>query len=508
MTTFTFADFESILASHIAPDDWQKIRHLPITGICSDSRAVKNGEIFTLLSVNPDIKAKAKAFITPLSSAAVLSEFSKAEMDIDDAPMPIVYIPNLRLVLGDFIAAFLQKQQEICLPKIVAVTGTNGKTTISQLIAQLGELSNTPSAIMGTAGNGRIGNLTQSTHTTSEVIKVHEFLYAMAKQHVGMVALEASSHGLHQHRLQGVPVQVAIFSNLSRDHLDYHTDMDCYAAAKAKLFDNTYFTHLHHAIINIDDTFGQKMAENLSHSAMTVWTYSLKDSQADFFAQNITPSLDGTTFELKTPFDANPIKLHSPLLGRFNVANLLASIAGFLAIYPNKFQELPDIIRQLHGARGRMQKVATPANFGCFIVDYAHTPDALVQVLTSLKAHCTGNLWAVFGCGGDRDKGKRPQMTKAGLDYADQVILTADNPRSENVLAILNDMQVGMTCDDHYKTQIIPDRKEAILYAIKHAKADDIVLIAGKGHETYQEINGVRYDFDDVKIIQQYAQTN
>lgn len=504
MTALTFADFELILSPYISSDDWQTIKDLPITGISSDSRNITNGEIFTLLSVNPNIKHKAKAFITPLSSKVVLSEFSKEEMGIENAPMPIIHMPNLRLILGDFIALFLQKKQSVTLPKIVAVTGTNGKTTISQLIAQLGELSGTPSAIMGTAGNGRIGHLTQSTHTTSEVIKIHEFLHDMANQQIGMVALEASSHGLDQHRLQGVPVEVAIFSNLSRDHLDYHADMADYAAAKARLFDNAYFKHLHHAIINIDDEFGQKLTKNLSSNDITTWTYSLQNPKADFFASNITPSLNGVTFELSSPFTNSPITIDSPLLGLFNVANLLASIAGFLAIYPDKFENLPTLISQLHGARGRMQKVATPKNFACFIVDYAHTPDALVQVLSSLKAHCTGDLWAVFGCGGDRDKGKRPQMTQAGLKYANKVILTADNPRSEDVLAILKDMQIGMTCDEHYKTQVIADRKEAIIHAIKHAKADDIVVIAGKGHETYQEINGVRYDFDDVKIIEQY----
>lgn len=501
----TFAQFQSLFACRVDNDTWQHIKDLPITGVVMDSRAVQQGEVFALLSINPDTAQKAKSYITGLTSAVVLSEIAMSEMGFtkeNPPPMPIVHIADLRLILGDFIQAYLQATQPATLPKIIATTGTNGKTTISQLTAQLIELSGVPCAIMGTAGNGRLTNLVQSTHTTSEVGKVHEFLYQMGKEGVQAVSLEASSHGLHQHRLQGVPVEVAIFSNLSRDHLDYHADMDDYAGAKAKLFDKTYFDKLHHAIINMDDEFGVRLIDELhaQHANdLTLWTYSTTNPQADFFANHITPSLDGVSFELHSPF--GQITLKSPLLGLFNVSNLLASVAGFLALYPNDFAKLPNIVSKLVGARGRMQKVATDK--GCFIVDYAHTPDALIQVLTSLKAHCTGELWAVFGCGGDRDKGKRPLMAKAGVDLADKVVLTADNPRSEDPLAILRDMQVGLTCEEHYKIVIEPDRKQAIAYAIKHAKADDIVVIAGKGHETYQEIQGVRHEFDDVAVIEE-----
>lgn len=495
----TFNDFADILRSHVSDEDWHLIHALPVTGFVTDSRLVKNGEIFALLSINPDIKDKAKTYIQAIDSVAVLSELSVSDMGVDteDVPMPLIYVPNLRLILGEMIQAYLQMRQPINLPKVIATTGTNGKTTISQLTAQLCELSGRPSAIMGTAGNGRLANLVQSTHTTSEVGKVHEFLYQMGADGVQVASLEASSHGLHQHRLQGVGVSVAIFSNLSRDHLDYHADMDDYAAAKARLFDKGYFKDLTHAIINIDDEFGQVLADDLQHQDIPLWTYSTANPTASFFAKDITPSLDGVDFVLQSPF--GDVTLKSPLLGLFNVGNLLASMAGFLALYPDDFAKLPNIVSKLVGARGRMQKVATDK--GCFIVDYAHTPDALTQVLSSLKAHCTGKLWAVFGCGGDRDKGKRPLMAKAGVDLADKVILTADNPRSEDPLAILKDMQVGLSCEEHYKIEIEPDRKKAIAYAIQHAGADDIVVIAGKGHETYQEINGVRHDFDDVAVV-------
>lgn len=506
----TFATFADILVPYILDADWASIQHLPISAIKTDSRQVQKadengGDVFVLLSVNPAIKDKAKAFITPLQAVAVLSEIAPSEMgfsadELASLSFPIIYIKDLRLILGDFVKAFLQAQQAVNLPQVLAVTGTNGKTTISQLVAQLGELSDKPSAIMGTAGNGRWGQLTASTHTTSEVTKVHEFLHRMGIDGVAMVALEASSHGLHQHRLQGVDVSVAVFSNLSRDHLDYHTDMDEYGQAKARLFDRHYFEYLSHAVINLDDDFGANLAKTLSNNKnLTVWTYSTTDADADFFAENITPSLDGVSFTLHSPF--GKVTLNSPLLGLFNVANLLASIAGFLAMYPDDFDKLPHIVSKLVGAKGRMQVVAKNKAGAVFIVDYAHTPDALTQVLASLKAHCTGDLWAVFGCGGDRDKGKRPLMTKAGLQFADKVILTADNPRSENPLDILKDMQAGLNCNEHYKIVIEPDRKHAIELAIKHAKSGDIVAILGKGHETYQEIQGVRYDFDDAQVV-------
>jgi len=321
------------------------------------------------------------------------------------------------------------------------------------------------------------------------------------------LALEASSHGLDQQRLQGMPVSVAIYTNLSRDHLDYHADMAEYAAAKARLFDKAHFPDLTHAIINIDDEHAQVMLDTAHASELTVWTYSLDASKAaTFVAAKIKPSLQGVEISLHTDFGdgkINNLDIVSPLLGRFNVANLLAAMAAAVAIGAKSnvgIERIATAVAQLQGAVGRMQRV--PSNDGCFIVDYAHTPDALSQVLASLKTHCKGQLWAVFGCGGDRDAGKRPLMAQAGLAGADQVILTADNPRTEDPQVILQDMQAGMSAEQYQRTHIEPARQTAIQYAVNQAAADDIVVIAGKGHETYQEINNVRYDFDDSVILQ------
>ncbi len=428
---------------------------------------------------------------------------SKAQQQLAALPCPVLYVPNIRDFLGTLIQARLQYQQPVTLPTVIAVTGTNGKTTISQLVAQLTQLTGMSSAVMGTAGNGRLGALVQASHTTGDALAVQQFLYQMGSENAELLALEASSHGLDQQRLQGMPVSVAIYTNLSRDHLDYHADMAEYAAAKAKLFDKAHFADLTHAIINIDDEHAQIMLDTAHASDLTVWTYSLEPSKsATFVAAEIKPSLQGVEITLQTDLgdgEVNHLGIVSPLLGRFNVANLLAAMASAVAL-DISLERIAALVPQLQGAVGRMQRV--PSNDGCFIVDYAHTPDALSQVLASLKTHCKGQLWAVFGCGGDRDAGKRPLMAQAGLAGADKVVLTADNPRTEDPNVILQDMQAGMTSEQYHRTHIEPARQAAIEYAVNQAAPDDIVVIAGKGHETYQEINHVRYDFDDSVILQ------
>lgn len=441
---------------------------------------------------------------------------SSAQQQLTALPCPVLYVPNIRDFLGDLIQAYLQYQQPTTLPTVIAVTGTNGKTTISQLVAQLVQLVGMSSAVMGTAGNGKLGALIQASHTTGDALAVQQFLYHMGEEGADLLALEASSHGLDQQRLQGVPVKIAIYTNLSRDHLDYHADMAEYVAAKAKLFDKKHFPTLTHAIINIDDEHAQIMLDTAHASGLIVWTYSLQASAgANFVAANIAPSLQGVEIALRSAVGDelddtqlnnkkySDINIISPLLGRFNVANLLAAIAATVALGIS-LERITAVVPQLQGANGRMQRV--PSTEGCFIVDYAHTPDALVQVLDSLRTHCHGKLWAVFGCGGDRDAGKRPLMAQAGLSGADQIILTADNPRTEDPNIILKDMQAGMSAEQYQRTHIEPARQKAIEYAVAHASPDDIVVIAGKGHETYQEINGVRHDFDDSVILHQALQ--
>lgn len=477
------------------------VAHIPFYRFCLDSRKVSEGDVFVLLSSfghQNDILNRANQYLKSVEDkvAFVLSQIDPKLLDTNFGK-PIIYLPTIRHYLGDLIAARFQAEKPAKLPTVVAVTGTNGKTTVSQLVAQLCELSDVPSAIMGTAGNGRLHALVQSANTTGDVLAVHEFLYQMALDGVEVVALEASSHGLHQHRLQGVPVQVAIYTNLSHDHLDYHADMEEYRTAKVKLFDEGYFSTLNCGIINQDAK--HSLLDNNHVVKYQLLTYSQQNSSADYFTKDATPSLDGVDIELMVK--GKSIALKSPLLGLFNIDNLMAAVAAFLALFPEKQAQLPKLVAQLQGARGRMQRVASKS--GSFIVDYAHTPDALKQVLVSLREHCTGRLIAVFGCGGDRDKTKRPIMAKMGVAHADVSILTADNPRSEDPNAILRDMQADLTCEEHYKVIIDPNRKSAIGQAVRMAGENDIVVILGKGHETYQEINGVRYDFDDVAVLEE-----
>ena len=516
------------------------LANIPFEQFCLDSRQLAANDVFVLLKshtpncqksrdylyqaaqnaafILAEIDPRAlliKANVPPHANLALTDDNAEsiAQQQLDRLPCPVLYVPNIRDFLGDLIQARLQYQQSVTLPTVVAVTGTNGKTTISQLVAQLTQLTGMSSAVMGTAGNGRLGALVQASHTTGDALAVQKFLYQMGTENAELLALEASSHGLDQQRLQGMPVSVAIYTNLSRDHLDYHADMAEYAAAKAKLFDQAHFPELTHAIINIDDEHAQIMLDTAHASQLTVWTYSLDpEKSATFVAAEIKPSLQGVEIALRTDFgnsdfdnadfknkETNSINIVSPLLGRFNVANLLAAIAAAVALGIS-LERIAAVIPQLQGAVGRMQRV--PSNDGCFIVDYAHTPDALSQVLASLKTHCKGQLWAVFGCGGDRDAGKRPLMAQAGLTGADNVVLTADNPRTEDPNVILQDMQAGMTNEQYQRAHIEPARQAAIEYAVNQASPDDIVVIAGKGHETYQEINHVRYDFDDSVILQ------
>ncbi len=502
---------------------------IPFLQFRLDSRQLKPNDVFVLLKSHIPNCQKSRDYLYQAANNAafILSEIdptallsttsvsnhaditlpndstAKAQRQLAALPCPVLHVPNIRDFLGTLIQARLQYQQPVTLPTVVAVTGTNGKTTISQLVAQLTQLTGMSSAVMGTAGNGRLGALVQASHTTGDALAVQQFLYQMGSENAELLALEASSHGLDQQRLQGMPVSVAIYTNLSRDHLDYHADMAEYAAAKARLFDKAHFPDLTHAIINIDDEYAQIMLDTAHASDLTVWTYSLESSKsATFVAAEIKPSLKGVEITLRTDLgdgEVNHLGIVSPLLGRFNVANLLAAMASAVALGIS-LERFTAVVPQLQGAVGRMQRV--PSNDGCFIVDYAHTPDALSQVLASLKTHCKGQLWAVFGCGGDRDAGKRPLMAQAGLAGADKVVLTADNPRTEDPNVILQDMQAGMTSEQYQRTHIEPARQAAIEYAVNQAAPDDIVVIAGKGHETYQEINHVRYDFDDSVILQ------
>ena len=461
----------------------------PFTGFSLDSRKVDAGQIFIALTSFSQPE-KTLQFAQSALARGALAVVSETDLSLENS----IVVANVRHLMGQWQKQYLQATQAVNAARIIAVTGTNGKTTISRLIAELLMLQGKKCAVMGTTGNGILPNLEASTHTTLDALQLQNALHEYAQAGAEFAAIEASSHGLEQGRLNGCDIEIAAYSNLSRDHLDYHGTLEAYAEAKSRLFK---FLTLKVAIINIDDEHAQIMidAAQSNPTQPKILTYSTTQT-ADYQVENIQYSLNGTCFKLITA--DGEFEVNSPLLGHFNVENLVASLiaaqqAGF------KLTDLIAVAAQLKGAPGRMQVIRDGERL--FVVDYAHTPDALIQVLTTLKRHVAKNLWAVFGCGGDRDRGKRPLMTQAALDHANVVLITSDNPRTEDPEQIFADMKAGIDFSAH-RVHEIHDRREAIKFAVKQAQAGDIVVIAGKGHENYQEIDGVRHWFDDVVEVQ------
>ncbi|MGE8541178.1 MAG: UDP-N-acetylmuramoyl-L-alanyl-D-glutamate--2,6-diaminopimelate ligase [Acinetobacter sp.] len=468
------------------PAEWMS---QSFSGFNLDSRNVTAGQIFIALTSFSQPE-KTIQFAQAALERGALGVISETDLDLEQS----FTIANVRHVMGQWQKQYLQAADPVQPARIIAVTGTNGKTTISRLIAELLMLQGKKCAVMGTTGNGILPNLESSSHTTLDALHMQNALHQYAQQGAEFASIEASSHGLEQGRLNGCAIEIAAYSNLSRDHLDYHKTLEAYAEAKSRLFQ---FASLKSAIINIDDEYAEIMlkAAQANPAQPKILTYSTTQP-ADYRVQNIQYSLDGAQFTLQTA--QGEFTVCSPLLGHFNVENIVASLiaaeqAGFA------LQDLIQTAPQLKGAPGRMQVIRDAERL--FIVDYAHTPDALIQVLQTLKRHVSHNLWAVFGCGGDRDRGKRPLMTQAALDHADIALITSDNPRTENPEQIFADMKAGVDFAQH-PVHEIHDRREAIKFAAAQAVNGDIVVIAGKGHENYQEIDGVRHWFDDVVEVQ------
>ena len=488
-----------------------------------DSRQLKPGDAFVLLKSASDDLTRSLEFAKSAQSKAplILSELPLEGLE-PFAGCKVLYRADLRDWLGTLQAKLLQADQPTVLPPIIAVTGTNGKTSITTLIAQLMSEFGIKTGLLGTAGNGLWPDLVQSTHTTSDVLKLHEQIHALSLSGAQLICLEASSHGLDQQRLQGLPITTAVFTNLTHDHLDYHGTLEHYAAAKARLFG---WPGLNTAIINTDDAASEIMIDQIDSSTQLIRYGFNSEAELHPISHELKP--DGAVAEISLSSQNQIFTLKTPLYGRFNLANLLAVIGAALSV-PEVFkhaadsepharaddksvgilQNLEPLIPKLTGAKGRMQR-ATLGELGgsqepVCLVDYAHTPDALDQSLGALKAHMqaqAGRLICVFGCGGDRDATKRAPMTQAALKHADSVILTSDNPRGEDPKQILEDMLRGVTVEQKQRITIEADRRLAIKLAVTEATALDVVLVAGKGHETYQEIDGVRHDFDDSQVL-------
>jgi UDP-N-acetylmuramoyl-L-alanyl-D-glutamate--2,6-diaminopimelate ligase len=391
---------------------------------------------------------------------------------------------------------------------MVGITGTNGKTSCSHWLAQSFNGLGRKSALIGTLGNGFPPALQATLNTTPDVIRVHGLLTEYLQQDAQVVAMEVSSHALEQGRVNAVKYDVALLTNLSRDHLDYHGDMSSYAAAKRRLFD---WQQLKFAVLNLDDAFGSELAEQLQDAAVEVIGYGLSDQalqQAErlglrmVFGGKLQLDAQGCRLQVHSSWGGGA--LSSPLLGRFNAENLLGTLAVLL-VSGVVLDDALRVVTQLRSVPGRMQTLGGGES-PSVVVDYAHTPDALEKVLHTLRevtAPGGGKLICVFGCGGDRDKGKRPMMGTVAGKLADLSIVTSDNPRSEDAQEIMAAIVPGIGG----RYEVIADRAQAIAQAIRQAQAVDTVLIAGKGHEDYQEINGVKYPFSDMAVAQRSLET-
>lgn len=373
----------------------------------------------------------------------------------------------------------------------IGITGTNGKTSCSHWIATALSRAGRPAAIVGTLGNGINGDIQGSSHTTPDAVTLQGLLAGIVDAGATALAMEVSSHALDQGRVAGMHFDVAVLTNLSRDHLDYHGDMETYAAAKSRLF---AWPGLKTAVLNADDALGARLAKELAGRGVRVLRYGV--DQGDIRAEGLHMDAQGLAFDLVTPWGRAAV--HSPLLGRFNGENLLATAAALLASEMPLAQVVAQL-EQLTPVAGRLQALPREAGAPLVVVDYAHTPDALEKVLATLRPLTVGRLCCVFGCGGGRDRGKRPLMGEAVARGADCAIVTSDNPRHEDPEAILADILAAMPAGQ----RAITDRGTAILVAVAEADPEDVVLIAGKGHEDYQEINGVRLPFADAAVAQQ-----
>lgn len=450
-----------------------------------DSRNVRPGDLFLAV---PGAKVDGRAHIADalkLGAAAVAYEVDGATV-LPLTDVPLIPVKGLIAQLSDIAGRFYGEPSR--LVNMVGVTGTNGKTSITQLIAQALDALGEHCGLIGTLGTGFHGALKSGRLTTPDPIAVQSTLYDLKKAGARAVAMEVSSHALEQGRVAALDFDIAVLSNLSRDHLDYHGSMQAYAEAKAKLF---AWSGLKCRVLNLDDAFGRQLAEQ--HQESRLITYSLSDSRATLYCRDAQFDDHGVRATLVTAH--GEYSLRSSLLGRFNLSNVLAAVGALMGMgYP--LDDVLKVMRQVQGPQGRMQRLGG-ADKPLVVVDYAHTPDALEKVLEALRPHAKGQLLCLFGCGGDRDSGKRPLMAEVAERLADRVLVTDDNPRGEDPLRIFDDIRPGFSTAAN--ASFIAGRGAAIAELIAGAALDDVVVLAGKGHEDYQEIKGERQPFSDLE---------
>lgn len=479
---------------------------LDVSGLSIDSRKVQAGFLFVAVQ---GIHQHGLHFVDKAQDAgavAILMESDNKLVQIlkRKSGLPYISIPNLEQLLSKVAGRFFDSPSEGFA--IVGITGTNGKTTCSQLLAQLLALHGEQAGVLGTMGYGIFQknqddnhksvniNLTTTGMTTPDPITTQALLAELSDLEITQLAMEVSSHGLVQGRVADVSINTAVFTNLSHDHLDYHGDMQTYGEAKSRLFTMPTVSH---SAINIDDDYGSVLIEKIQQKnpQSSITTYSIENSKATIYLSNINVYQGKTSAILHTP--DQQYDFSTQLVGRFNLSNILAVLA---ALYQRAdFAEIIELLPLVKAVKGRMESLSNSLDKQV-IIDYAHTPDALKNALQAARESMTKDsqkLWCVFGCGGDRDKEKRPVMASMAETYSDEVVLTSDNPRNENPKTILQDVQKGFSIKE---PKTIADREEAIRYAIQQSDQGDIIVIAGKGHEDYQLVKGEILPFSDHEI--------
>ena len=465
-----------------------------ITSLGMDSRTIEAGALFFAIQGIHKHGLQFSRQAASRGAAAIAWEPGSREAK-NDLPenLPCIQVPDLQQQVGPIATRFYRNPSAHI--NVTGVTGTDGKTSVSQYMAQACEQLGIACGVIGTLGYGIHPDLQTGSHTTPDAIRLQAMLHGFLVKEIPQVVIEASSHGLKQGRLNGVAVDTAIFTNLGNDHMDYHATREDYENSKRILFQSE---GLKHAVINVDDAFGCQLAEE-ARSNTKVVSYSrtrpLADEEFHVCAKKVTVAQQKTVIDIDSSW--GPGVVETGLCGAFNISNLLA-VTGALLVNGHALDEVTAAVSCVQTASGRMEVVQGVQNAPTVFVDYAHTPQALISALQALRETCTGSLWCVFGCGGDRDSGKRKLMARAVESIADHAVVTDDNPRFEDPQTIAQEVISGFSADARYC--VIHDRKQAIAHAILKAHPDDTVLIAGKGHETSQIINGKHVPFDDREV--------
>lgn len=460
-----------------------------VHGLQPDSRQVRSGDAFIALAGS---KGDAWAYVSQAierGAVAVLLETSGETGCEERGGVLVVKVPGLSAQLGRIADRFYESPSAAL--HVLGVTGTNGKTSVTRYIEQLLNNLGVCTGQLGTLGYGLPDRLVPASHTTPDVVRVHRWLHDMKRDGARAVVMEVSSHALEQGRVDQVRFEGAVFTNLTRDHLDYHGSMEAYGAAKAKLFRHE---GLRFAAINVDDPFGRQLATQLNGQC-DVLRYSLHEATVELWLENLQTTPAG--FKARVNGQWGVLDIEAPLMGSFNVSNVLAAMIPVLAM-GHAPQRVAASVSHLTPAPGRLQPFMRDDGVRV-VVDYAHTPDALSNALSALRPHVEGRLWCIFGCGGDRDTGKRPEMAAAAEALADRIVVTDDNPRTESPLRIVADIVKGFKQPE--RVVVEHHRAKAIADVLAQAVPGDVVLVAGKGHEDYQEIKGQRLPYSDIQTV-------